>query len=107
MISFAEWKKAELKAARIVSAEEIPGKGRLYSLKISLGPEERQIVAGIRPFYSAEELKGKSIVVVSNLEPATIAGIKSEAMLLAAKSPEGSYKLVEVDSSVEPGTQIE
>jgi len=107
MLSFNDWKKAELKIAKIVSAEAIEGKDKLYKIKILLGEEERQIVAGIKPFYSEEELKGLNIVVVSNLEPATIAGIKSEAMLLAAKAKDGSYKLVTIDEAVEAGTEVE
>ena len=107
MISFSDWKKAELKVARIVSAEEIEGKDKLYRLGISLGGEERQIVAGLKPFYGKDELVGKSIVVVANLEPAKIAGIESQAMLLAACNQDGDYRLVSVDSSVEPGALVE
>lgn len=107
MISFNDWKKAELKIAKIISVEAIEGKNKLYKLGISLGSEERQIVAGIKQFYSEEELIGKNIVVVSNLEPATIAGIQSQAMLLASKAKDGSYKLVTIDESVEAGTDVE
>lgn len=107
MISFNDWKKAELKIAKIISVEAIEGKNKLYKLGISLGSEERQIVAGIKSFYSEEELIGKNIVVVSNLEPATIAGIQSQAMLLASKAKDGSYKLVTIDESVEAGTDVE
>lgn len=107
MISFNDWKKAELKIAKIISVEAIEGKNKLYKLGISLGSEERQIVAGIKQFYSEEELIGKNIVVISNLEPATIAGIQSQAMLLASKAKDGSYKLVTIDESVEAGTDVE
>ena len=107
MISFQDWQKAELKTAKILSAEPVEGKDKLYKLRISLGEEERQIVAGLKQFYSAEELEGKSIIVVANLEPAKIAGIESQAMLLAARSNDGSYKLVTIDESVEAGTKVE
>ena len=107
MVSFSEFKQIELKAAKIVEAEDIPGKDKLYKLKIDLGSEQRTIVAGLKAFYSAGQLKGKTIVVVSNLEPATIAGIKSEAMLLAAQNIEGKYSLVSVDGEVKPGTKVE
>lgn len=107
MISFQDWQKAELKVAKILAAEDIPGKDKLYKIKIDLGSEQRQIVAGIRAFYTKEELEGKNLIVVANLEPAKIAGIESQAMLLAAKDSEGKYKLVTIDGSVEPGTKVE
>jgi methionine--tRNA ligase beta chain len=107
MVSFGEWKKNELKVAKILSAEEVPGKDKLYKLQIDLGSEKRQIVAGLRQEYSREELEGHTIIVVSNLEPARIAGIESQAMLLAAKNRDGKYKLVTVDESVEAGTMVE
>jgi len=107
MISFQEWQKAELKAAKIISAELVPNKDKLYKIEIDLGSEKRQIVSGLRPDYSAEELKGMNIIVVSNLAPATIAGIESQAMLLASKAKDGKYRLLTVDESVEPGTAVE
>ena len=107
MISFADFKKVELKVAKILEVEDIPGKDKLYKIKIDLGNEQRQIVAGIKPFYTKEELIGKNVIVVANLEPAVIAGIKSEAMLLAAKDNEGKYALVTVADNVAPGTVVE
>ena len=107
MISFEEWKKNELKVAKIISVEDIPGKDKLYKLQIDLGSEQRQIVAGLKQEYSKEELEGHLIVVVSNLEPARFAGLESQAMLLAAKNREGKYRLVTIDESVEPGTLVE
>lgn len=107
MVSFTDFKKIELKVAKILEVEEIPGKDKLYKIKIDLGDEQKQIVAGIKPFYTKEELKGKNIVVVANLEPAVIAGVKSEAMLLAAKDNEGKYALVTIADNVAPGTVVE
>tara|TARA_Y100000310_G_scaffold345696_1_gene468443 strand:- start:7596 stop:7919 length:324 start_codon:yes stop_codon:yes gene_type:complete len=107
LISFQDFQKTELKVAKILSIEDIEDKDKLYKIKISLGEEERQIVAGLKQFYLKDELEGKNIVVVANLEPATIAGIESQAMLLAAKDAEGKYKVVEIDEAVEPGSKIE
>ena len=76
-------------------------------LEAETNSEKRQIIAGVKSFYKKEELEGLNIVVVANLEPATIAGIESQAMLLAAKDPEGKYRLVTIDQSVEPGTKVE
>lgn len=107
MISFQDWQKTELKVAKIIEAEDIPGKDKLYKIKIDLGEEQRQIIAGIKPYYGKEELAGKNIIVVANLEPATIAGLESQAMLLASKDSEGKYKLVTIDEKVLPGTKVE
>jgi len=107
MISFQDWQKAELKVAKIEAVEDIPGKDKLYKIQISLGEEKRQIIAGIKPFYEKEALQGVSIIVVANLEPATIAGLESQAMLLAANDSEGKYKLVTIDDAVEAGTKVE
>ncbi len=107
MISFNEFKKIGLKAAKITEVQEVPEKDKLYKLSIDLGEEQRTIVAGLKQYYSAGELMGKTIVVVANLEPATIGGIKSEAMLLAAKNTEGKYSLLTVEGKVMPGTSVE
>jgi len=107
MVSFQEFKNIELKTAKITEVQEVPEKDRLYKLSIDLGGEQRTIVAGLREFYSAEELKGKTIIVVANLEPALIAGIKSEAMLLAVKDKEGKYSLLIPERETEAGTRVE
>ncbi len=107
MISFQDWQKSDLKVAKIITAEDIPGKDKLYKLQIDLGSEKRQIIAGIKPFFEKEELAGKNIIVVANLEPVIIAGLESQAMLLAAKDSEGNYKLVSIGDSVEAGTSVE
>jgi len=107
MISLNEFKKIELKAAKIIEVEEIPEKDKLYKLTVDLGKEKRILVAGIKPYYSKEELKGKTIIVVANLEPAKIANIESNGMLLAAKAEDGSYAILTIEKKVKPGTKIE
>ena len=107
MISFQENQKMEFKAAKILKVEGIAGKDKLYKLVIDLGSEQRQMVSGLRQDYEKDELEGMTVVVVSNLQPATIAGVESQAMILAAKNSEGRYKVVEIDFSVQPGTKIE
>lgn len=107
MVSFQDFKKLELKTAKITKVEDVPEKDKLYKMEIDLGGEQRTIVAGLKGFYSAEELAGKTIVVVSNLEPALIAGIKSEAMLLAAVEGGKKPTLIVADREVEPGLPVE
>lgn len=88
MINIEEFRKLELKVGTVLSAETHPNADRLLVLRVDLGSEERQIVAGIRRSYTAEELVGRQVVIVANLEPATLRGIESQGMLLAASDGE-------------------
>ena len=84
----------ELIVAQIKEAQEHPDADRLYVLKIDTGAEEKQLVAGIRSSYSIEELIGKKIIVINNLEPAVLRGQESQGMLLAASGENGPVLLV-------------
>src|SRR3970282_946537 len=84
MISIEDFRKIELKIATIKTAEPHPNADRLVILQVDLGSEQRQICAGIRDHYTPEELVGKQIVVVANLETAKLRGMESQGMLLAA-----------------------
>ncbi len=106
-ISYNEFQKIELKTAKILEVEEIPGKDKLFKLKIDLGSEQRQLVAGIKKYYSKEQLVGKTIIIVANLEPARIGGIESNGMLLAVHTIEGNYSVLTVEGNVESGTKVE
>ena len=90
MISFDDFKKVELVTAKVLEVNDHPDADRLYVLKIDIAEEEpRQIVGGIKAFYSKEELVGKTIIIVKNLEPAVIRGVESKGMLLAVKDENG------------------
>lgn len=104
-ISFKQFKTVDLRVAKILEAERVEGTDKLMKLQIDLGEEKRQIIAGIAERYTAEELPGRLIVVVANLEPATIRGVESNGMLLAANVG-GKPELVGFDTAVEPGTPI-
>jgi len=95
-VTYEDFKNLGLKTAEVLSAEKVEGADKLFKLQIKLGDEERQIVAGIAEHYSPEELIGKMIVVVSNLEPAKIRGVESKGMLLAA-SRKKDLSLIVVD----------
>ncbi len=88
MVSLEEFKKFELRIAEIESVTPHPQADRLYVLGIKVGDTRKQIVAGIRKHYGVEELKGKKIVIINNLEPAVIRGVESQGMLLAASEGE-------------------
>jgi len=105
MMTFEEFQQIDLRVADIIEAREHPSADRLYVLKIDVGGETRQIVAGIRSSYGVDELPGKKIVVVNNLEPAVIRGEESTGMLLAAGSEDGPVLLVP-EKNVPSGTKI-
>lgn len=88
LISIDDFKKLDLRVAEIVSVEDHPNADRLYVLKVKAGELEKQIVAGIKAFYPKEELPGKKIVIVNNLQPVVLRGVESQGMLLAASNPE-------------------
>ena len=85
MASLADFQQIDLRIATVKSAELHPNADRLLVLKIDVGGEERQIVAGIRAGYEPASLVGRQIVVVFNLEPAKLRGVESQGMLLAAR----------------------
>lgn len=89
MITLEEFKKIELVVAQIKEVKEHPNADRLYVLKVDTGKEERQVVAGIRRSYTKEQLVGRRVVLVVNLEPATIRGELSQGMVLAASDEQG------------------
>jgi methionyl-tRNA synthetase len=91
--------------ASVLSAERVAGADKLLRLRIDLGDEQRQIVAGVAQHYTPEALVGKQIVVVANLKPARIRGVDSQGMLLAAHGKEG-LRVVTVDGEVEPGSKV-
>lgn len=86
MATLEDFKKIELRVAKIMDVRELPGADRIWHLVIDLNGESREIVAGVKKFYPREALIGKFIVVIQNLEPAVIRGVTSHGMLLAAKS---------------------
>ena len=106
MITIDQFRELELKVGTVKSADPHPNADRLVVLRVDLGGgEERQIVAGIRAHYAPEALVGRQIVVVANLAPATLRGVESQGMLLAASSGE-RVVLVRPDEAVDPGAVV-
>ncbi|ACZ19428.1 methionyl-tRNA synthetase [Thermanaerovibrio acidaminovorans DSM 6589] len=108
-VTIDHFKRVELRVAEVLSAEPVPKSDKLYKLELDLGYEKRTIVSGIRDFYRAEELVGKRIIVICNLKPSVIRGVKSNGMLLAAESPSKSnftLGLLTVDRDVPLGSRI-
>jgi len=105
IITIDEFRQVDLRVADVLACERIPGADRLLKLGLRIGDEEREIVAGVAVFYAPEELVGKQIVVVYNLQPAVIRGIESQGMLLAAKDGNG-LSVLTVDKQVKSGSRI-
>jgi methionine--tRNA ligase beta chain len=105
MISFEEFKKIELKVGKVLNAEKIEGSEKLLKLIADLGDEKRQLVAGIAKYYKPEDLIGKEIVVVVNLEPKKLMGAESQGMLLAA-NVDGEPVILIPEKEVPPGTIV-
>ena len=105
LIGFEDLSKVALRTARVLEAEPVPGADKLLKLKIDLGSEQRTIVAGVAQHYAAADLVGRTIVVVANLEPATIRGVESQGMLLAASEGK-TLRLVTVDGEIAPGAKV-
>lgn len=105
LLDIADFSRAKLRVAEVISAEKVEGTDKLLKLQIDLGKEQRQIVAGVAQFYSPEQITGKKITVVINLKPAIIRGVESNGMLLAAKSGEKLF-LLTPDGDLPPGAKI-
>ena len=89
-IKFSDWQKLDLRTAKILEVENVEGADRLYKLLIDTGKEKRTLVAGLKPYYKPEELKNKTCIVFTNLEPRKIRGIESQGMILAAVNEDES-----------------
>jgi methionyl-tRNA synthetase len=105
MISIEDFRKVELRIATIKSVEPHPNADRLLVLRVDLGSEQRQICAGIRNHYEPEELIGKQIVVVANLATASLRGMESQGMLLAASDGDRVI-ILNPEKPVQPGSKV-
>ena len=105
MISIDEFRKLELRIGTVRTAAPHPNADRLVVLQVDLGDEQRQICAGIRDHYTPEELTGRQVVIVANLETAKLRGLESQGMLLAA-SDSGRVVILTPEKPVEPGSRV-
>ena len=105
MINFEEFQKIDLKIGKTLEAEKVENSEKLLKLKVDLGEEQRQIIAGIGKVYQPQDLINQEIVVVVNLEPKTLMGFESQGMLLAADN-NGEPILIKPEKEVLPGTKI-
>ena len=88
MINLEDFKRLDIRVARVLEVRDHPNADKLFILKIDTGDRQKQIIAGIKNFYKKEELIDNQIVIIDNLEPVTLRGESSQGMLLAAQSDE-------------------
>ncbi len=112
MIQFDDFKKVEIRVAKVISCERVEGSEKLLKLIVDCGdkdeanlPAVRQVLAGVGKVYTPEEMIGRQIIVVANLQPRMMMGLESQGMLLAADSPEGPVLLCP-DKEVVHGAEI-
>jgi len=106
MISIDDFKKVEIKAGRVISAEPVEGSEKLLKLSVDFGDENpRQVLSGIAKHISPEELVGTTCAFTTNLEPREIMGLKSEAMIMAVSNKE-SFSLLKVSPNIPPGSIV-
>ncbi len=105
-ISLDEFKKLDLRLARVVAAERVPKSEKLLKIQVEIGHEKRQVVAGIAQHYKPEDLVGKLIAVLVNLQPAKLMGQESQGMLLAATDSNGKLAVLTVENDLESGSVI-
>ena len=106
MIQFDDFAKLELKAGTVTACEKVEKADKLLKLEVDLGTEKRTIVSGIAQHYTAEEMIGKQVVVVTNLAPRKMKGIESQGMILTAEDSDGKLQLLKPENPVSPGSNV-
>lgn len=106
MIPFNDWEKMDLRIGKILEVKDHPNANKLIILKVDIGNEIRTIVAGIKEYYKKEELKGRNVVVFTNLEQKELRGIKSEGMILAAVKDD-KVILIQPEKDIEVGAIVQ
>ena len=106
-ISYEDFEKLDLVVGEIIDVEEIPNADKLYKLTIDIGEETRIVCAGIKEYYSKDELKGKKIILLANLAPRKLKGIESQGMILAASTENHEeVVLISPESDIEVGSKV-
>lgn len=105
-ITIDDFNKIDLRVGKVLTCEKVPKTDKLLKLVVDIGPEQREIVAGIAEHYDPKDLIGKSIVVVANLKAARLRGLESHGMLLAATNDHGKLAIVTVAGEVGSGSIV-
>ena len=106
MITYDDFMKTQLRVAEVIEAENVKKSEKLLRLKVKLDNEERQVVAGIAKSYKPQDLIGKKVVIVANLQPAKLMGLESKGMILAVETKDGGLQVLTIPESVNNGTRV-
>ena len=106
LLTIDDFDKMQLQIGEVISCEEVPNSKKLLCSQVQVDGKVLQIVSGIKNYYSPEDMKGKKVVVITNLKPAKLAGVVSEGMLLCAEDDEGRLALLTADKDVPAGSMI-
>ncbi len=106
MVTIDDFDKIKLKVAKVINCEDHPKADKLLVLTLKIGEETRQVVSGIKKWYTAEQLVGKKVVVITNLKPVKLRGIESMGMVLAAEDSEGNLSLLSTLEDIQDGATI-
>ena len=109
LLSFEEFKKMDIRVGKVLSVENHPKADKLYVVKVDVGTEVRQVIAGLRPYMGPERLLNKSVIVICNLQPAVIRGLESQGMILAAntETPAGREVVILMpEKDMPPGSKV-
>ena len=105
-VSIDDFAKLQIQVGEIVSCEAVKKSKKLLCSQVKIGSETRQILSGIKQWYSPEEMKGKKVLVITNLKPAKLAGLMSEGMILCAEDDQGRLSLVSPEGEVSCGAEV-
>ena len=105
-ISYEDFDKLQFRVGKIIACEEVPKSKKLLCSQVKIGSEVKQIVSGIKQHYSAEEMVGKKVLVLTNLKPAKLAGVMSEGMLLCAEDADGNLALMAPEKDMPAGAEV-
>ena len=105
-ITFADFEKLDLRIGKIVEATQVPESKKLLKIQVDFGGEQRQCIAGLLKYYKPEELVGKKCVFLLNLQRRLLAGLESQAMILAAEDTEGNVSVLQPEKDIAEGSKI-
>jgi len=105
MVSFEQFKEMEIKIGKVLEVEDVAGADRLYLLTVDIGDETRKMIAGIKLWYKREDLIGKNVGVLANLEPKVIRGVESKGMVLATLNGD-RFSILTTDRDISTGSRV-
>lgn len=105
-ITIDDFRKVDLRVGKITACEKVPKSEKLLRIEVEVGPDKRQVIAGIAKHYKPEQLLGRNIIIVANLEPAKLMGLESNGMLLAASTEDGKLAILSIDGDLESGSIV-